>query len=90
MFWRKRFAIHVTIYTKQGCHLCDEAMRMLQRLHGEFVLSIEEVDITQDAALYEEYKHIIPVIDIEGGQRLVPRFEAEDVRRALSVARRSE
>ena len=89
MFWRKRFAIRVTIYTKQGCSLCDEAMRMLQRLHGEFVLSIEEVDITQDAAVYDEYKYIIPVIDIEEGQRLLPGFEEDDLRRALRSARRS-
>ncbi len=89
MLWRKRFAIRVTVYTKEGCHLCDEAMRMLQRLQTEFVLSVEEVDITQDPAVFEEYKHIIPVVDIEGARRLLPGFEEDDLRRALRSARRS-
>ncbi|TAK34136.1 MAG: glutaredoxin family protein [Chloroflexota bacterium] len=89
MLWRKRFAIRVTIYTKQGCGLCDEAMRMLQSLQGEFVLAIEEVDITQDPAMYERYKYVIPVIDVEGGERLLPIFKEGDLRRALRAARHS-
>ncbi len=90
MLWPQRHAIRVTVYTKQGCHLCDEAMRALQRLHGEFVLSIDEFDITGDPTVFHEYQHIIPVIDIEGGPRLLPRFDEEDLRSALRAVNLSD
>jgi glutaredoxin len=52
----------VTLYTRPGCHLCDEARATLQRLQEQAEFAIEEVDITTDDALHRRYLERIPVI----------------------------
>jgi hypothetical protein len=56
---------------------------MLYRLGGEFPLTIQEIDITSDSALYERYKNIIPVVMIDGRFTLGARIEEEDLCRYL-------
>jgi glutaredoxin len=52
----------VTLYTRPGCHLCDEARATLERLRRETDFAIEEVDITTDDDLHRRYLERIPVI----------------------------
>jgi glutaredoxin len=52
----------VTLYTRPGCHLCDEARTALQRLQRQSPFAIEEVDITTDDELHRRYLERIPVI----------------------------
>jgi glutaredoxin len=56
----------VTLYTRPGCHLCDEARAALERLRDRFPFAIEEVDITADDALHRRYLERIPVIALAG------------------------
>lgn len=67
----------VVLYTKEGCCLCDRAKAVLHRLQADFELAIEEVDITGDAALYEQYRYTIPVVVIDGTHRFEPTKIAE-------------
>jgi glutaredoxin len=57
---------NVTIYTRRGCCLCEEARRVLDcaRLKTEFHL--QEVDIDSEPDLRELYKEEVPVIAING------------------------
>jgi glutaredoxin len=52
----------VTLYTRQGCHLCDDAYALLVR-HD---LRPKLVDIDADPALRERYNECVPVVEIDG------------------------
>jgi glutaredoxin len=56
----------VTLYGRDGCHLCDDARAVLQRLRARFAFALEEVDITADDALHRRYLERIPVIALDG------------------------
>jgi glutaredoxin len=56
----------VTLYTRPGCHLCDEARAKLEKLRAEVGFEVEEVDIETDDALHAAYLERIPVICLDG------------------------
>lgn len=53
-------------YTKAGCHLCEEARQMLARLGHRYLMTVTEVDITSDEALFQRYRDTIPVVVVDG------------------------
>ncbi len=57
----------ITMYTREGCHLCDEAKAAITPLLSEFNAKLREVDIDEDPLLLERYNDDVPVIFI-GGQ----------------------
>ena len=73
----------VTLYTKPGCSLCFKAKKLLEELRSERAFELEEIDITGDEALYERYRWEIPVIAVEGVERLRGRFSIDELRDAL-------
>jgi hypothetical protein len=75
----------VTLYTRPGCHLCQDAADLLERLARRFPLAIAEVDILNDVDLYERYKHSIPVIALAGGPTLFAPIRAEELEQALAA-----
>ena len=56
----------VTLYTKPGCHLCEEAEEVIEAARTRQAFDLERVNILDDAAEYERYKHDIPVILLDG------------------------
>ena len=56
----------VTLYTRKGCCLCDEAKQVLLRARARKPFEIEEVDIDLDLALRAEYNEEVPVIAVNG------------------------
>ena len=52
----------LTLYSKPGCHLCEDMRALLDELQPEFGFALEEVDITSDAALFASYQYAIPVL----------------------------
>lgn len=78
----------VILYTKPGCHLCDDALDLLLDIDDELggKLCIEQVNILQDPALYARYRSSIPVIRIEpDGPTLYAPIDEADLRRALAA-----
>lgn len=76
----------VTLYTRPGCHLCEEAKAAIGPLLRELGAVLEEVNIDEDAALKERYGWDIPVVFI--GQRKVAKHRVDIVqfRRQLEEA----
>lgn len=71
-------AMQVTIYTKPGCHLCDDALQLIDKLTSRYDLQVTEVNILEDMSIYEQYKLLIPVIqvtDVAVGPLTVPITE---------------
>jgi glutaredoxin len=54
--------VDVILYSRPGCHLCEEARGMLERAGATFT----ERDIEADDALFKRYLERIPVIAIDG------------------------
>ncbi|MBI3462958.1 MAG: glutaredoxin family protein [Planctomycetes bacterium] len=72
-------APEVRLYTRQGCHLCDEAEALLVR-HG---LLPQEIDIDADPQLLERYNTCVPVVEIDGKERFRGRVDEVLLRRLL-------
>ena len=56
----------VTLYGRRGCHLCDEARAVLQRVRATHPFALEEVDIEADDELFKRYLERIPVVALDG------------------------
>jgi len=56
----------VTIYSRQGCHLCDDAFNTLESLREELNFEIEVINIDIDPELIKLYSDQVPVIHIDG------------------------
>lgn len=76
----------VVVYTRAGCHLCDEAMAILRGLRSEVSFELSEVDIEQDDALLKLYQWRIPVVTVDGVEVAAAPIAAADLRRALASA----
>jgi glutaredoxin len=69
----------VILYAKAGCHLCDEAREHLEDLTATRAFALDEIDIRRDETLFARYRYRIPVITLDGVERLEGRITAEDV-----------
>ena len=56
----------VTLFSKPGCHLCEEVRLLLDELQPSSGYVIEEIDITGSADLFARYRHEIPVVLMNG------------------------
>jgi glutaredoxin len=56
----------VTLYSRPGCHLCDEAREALERVQAQAPFTLNEVDIEIDDALHARYLERLPVIALDG------------------------
>ena len=56
----------VTIYSRHGCHLCEDAESTLESLREELDFEIEVIYIEDDAELIRLYSDQVPVIHIDG------------------------
>jgi glutaredoxin len=74
----------VTLITRAGCHLCEQAEAILQRLSGELGFGYEELDVDADAARRAEYSDRVPVILIDDREHGYWRVEEPRFRAALA------
>ncbi len=59
-------AVAVTVYVREGCHLCEIALAVLGRLGAGRLFALEVVDIERDDALHRRYLERIPVVAVNG------------------------
>jgi glutaredoxin len=76
----------VTLYTRPGCHLCDEAKAAIAPLLSEFAATLREVNIDEDAVLSDRYGWDIPVIFIGARKAAKHRVHLAEFRRQLRDA----
>lgn len=69
----------VVLYTRQGCHLCDDARAILVR----YGLSPREVDIDAVADLRTQFNECVPVVEIDGQIRFRGRVDERLLQRLL-------
>ena len=75
----------VTLYSRPGCHLCDDARTVIERVCADLGESYDEVDIDADEALLARYADEIPVTLVDGKQHDFWRVDETRLRSALSA-----
>jgi glutaredoxin len=76
--------IAITLYSRPGCHLCDDMKAVVARaIAGRRDVRIEEVDISTDPELEARYGLEIPVLLVEGKKVAKYRVEEVALRRRL-------
>ena len=74
---------HVIVYSRPGCHLCDEATSVIEQVKQEIDLTLKEVNIEHDLNLLQRYRFDIPVITINGVEAFRHRVEPSTLRATL-------
>ena len=59
-------SVDVEIYSRPGCHLCDEAKEVIERVRRRLAFGIRVVDIETDPELEKRYSEQIPVVLVNG------------------------
>lgn len=64
--------MQVTLFSRPGCHLCEELKVDLAALQAAAPFTLVERNIEEDADDLARYQYLIPVLDIENGPLLYP------------------
>jgi glutaredoxin len=75
----------VTLYTRRGCCLCDDAKQVLAAARRQATFEYQEVDIDCDAELRRQYNDEVPVIAIDGAKAFKYRVDLKDLLRRLAA-----
>ena len=89
-------AIHVTLLSKPGCHLCDDAREVVRDVLSTFSpreglaeveveFEFDEKSILDDPELFDEYVEEIPVVLVNGRVHTIWRVDPERLRTALTT-----
>jgi glutaredoxin len=73
----------LTLLSKPGCHLCDEAREVLARVAADLDVPWDERDVTADEEDFAEYGDRIPVVLLDGKEHGYWRVEEARLRRDL-------
>ena len=73
----------VTLYAREGCHLCDDARAVLERVRASHPFRLDEVDIEADDVLHARYLERIPVVALDGEELFEYFVDEEALRRTL-------
>jgi glutaredoxin len=71
------------MYTRAGCHLCDEARAQLENAQKEHGFALELVDVDSDPELREAHGDCVPVVLVDGKVRFRGRVNPVLLRRLL-------
>jgi len=78
----------LTLYSRPGCHLCDDMKAALAPLAREFGARVTEVDIDQAEELRSLYGNDVPVLFLGNRKAAKHRLDTRQMRRQLEEARR--
>jgi glutaredoxin len=79
----------ITLYGRPGCHLCDDALAVLERIRADSPFELETVNIEEHDALLRAYLERIPVVAVDGVEVYDYYVDEADLRARLArVGRR--
>jgi len=74
----------VTLFTKEGCTLCDKVKDVLKTLdHSEYPHTLEQVDINDEKEVFDKYKYDIPVLHLDHQYWTKHRLTKEEAKQAF-------
>jgi hypothetical protein len=75
----------VTLFSRPGCHLCDDARAVVAAVCADLAVAWTEVDITGDPDLHHRYGEQIPVTLVDGRRHDFWRVDERRLRAALAA-----
>jgi glutaredoxin len=78
----------VVLYGRPGCHLCDDARVVLERVRAELPFALVERDVEQDETLLRAYLERIPVVALDGEELFDLFVDEGELRRRLAYTER--
>lgn len=73
----------IVVYSKPGCHLCEDACRDVARIAGELGVAWSEHDISDDHELMAQWAEYVPVVLVDGDVHGWFRVDETRLRQAL-------
>lgn len=85
-FWNRssRTDRDVVMYTRQGCHLCEQAWQLLEQARQHYSFALQQVDIDTEPELARAYGECVPVVTVDGKVRFRGRVNRVLLERLLS------
>ncbi len=80
----------VTVYSRHGCHLCENAVKILEEMREELNFTIDVIYIDGNADLEKSYGHQVPVIHINGEHHDFFKVDPERFKTSLEKHRRHQ
>jgi glutaredoxin len=77
----------VTLYSREGCCLCDDARAILERVRRTRPFTLEERDIDSDHLLHRTYLERIPVVTIDGVEAFELFVDERELERRLDIVK---
>jgi glutaredoxin len=74
---------HVIIYSRPGCHLCDEAKAAILSAGCSDQFVLDEINIESSDELLTKYRYDIPVITIDGVETFIHRVTPQEFREKI-------
>jgi glutaredoxin len=75
--------LHVTLYEREGCHLCETARKRLDAARRRWGFALTTTDVDSDAALREQFGECVPVVTVNGKVRFRGEVNAVLLERLL-------
>jgi glutaredoxin len=76
----------MVLYGKPNCSLCEELKTDLVAMQAKIGFALEERNIEEDAALYDRFRYLIPVLEVDGGELLYPPHDLSALYHTLRAA----
>jgi glutaredoxin len=76
--------LKVVVYSRPGCHLCDEAKQIIAAAGHADEYTLDEINIESDPDLINRYQHDIPVITINGIETFKHRLTVDEFQSAIA------
>ena len=78
-------AVAVTVYSRESCHLCDEALGTIRRVADDVARPVEltVVDVDDDPDLRDRYGERVPYVLVDDRPAFKFRVDADELRRRL-------
>jgi glutaredoxin len=86
--WRQRRPLRFVLYTRAGCHLCEQAWAQLQEAQQQHGFDLQSVDVDSDPALVAAHGDCVPVVLVNGKVRFRGRVNPVLLKRLLRTGKR--
>lgn len=78
--------VRITLYSRPGCHLCEEMRKTTEPIAREYGATFEEVDVDDDPAIAARYDLEVPVLCVDGEKAFSIRVTPASLRGRLARA----
>jgi len=82
-------SLSLVVYRKPGCPLCDEADELLHDAREKWRYTLEARNILERDEWFSKYRYRVPVVVVNGIERLELRFSTDELNAALTAAQES-